>query len=63
MKRQLELRAHAVGARHEHRLLVLLRHFEQRAEPADAAEHAVAQGFLRKRLDLVDERVAGVDVD
>jgi hypothetical protein len=63
MKCELQLGAHAVGARHEHGLPVLLRHFEQRAEAADAAEHAVAQRFLRKRLDLVDERVARVDVD
>jgi hypothetical protein len=34
---ELELRAHAVGARDHHRVLVLLRDLEERAEAADAA--------------------------
>ncbi|MPM93357.1 hypothetical protein SDC9_140494 [bioreactor metagenome] len=60
---QLELGAHAVGAAHQHRLLVALGHLEQRAEAADAGHHAFAQGFLGQRLDALDQRVARVDVD
>ena len=63
MKRETQLGAHAVGARDEYGLLVLLRHFEERAESADAAHHAFAQGLLRKRLDAIDERVARDHVD
>jgi hypothetical protein len=63
LERQLELGAHAVGARNQHRLLVLLRQLEQRAETADAGHHAFAHGALGKRLDPVDQRVAGFDVN
>ena len=36
---------------------------EQRAEAADAGEHLGAHRALRERLDALDQRVAGVDVD
>jgi hypothetical protein len=60
---ELQLRSDAVGARHEHRLLIAFRHFEERAEAADAREHAGAHRAARVRLDAIDERVARVDVD
>jgi hypothetical protein len=60
---QLELGAHAVGAAHQHRLLVALGHLEQGAEAADARQHAFAHGFFGQRLDAFDQRVARVDVD
>ena len=62
-QRQLQLRADAVGAGDEHRLAVALADLEQRAEAADAGQHLRAQRPLRERLDALDERVAGVDVD
>jgi hypothetical protein len=62
MECKLELGAHAVGAGHEHRLAVLLRHLEKRTESADAGEHAVAHRLPGKGLDRVDEGVACVDV-
>jgi len=63
LKRQLELGAHAVGAADQHRLLVALGHLEQRAETADAGQHAFAHGFFGQRLDALDQRVARVDID
>ena len=62
-ERELELGADAVGARDEHRLAIALRQLDERAEAADAGEHLGAQRALRERLDALDERVAGVDVD
>jgi hypothetical protein len=49
---QLELGADAVGAGHQHRLAEFLRHFEQRAEAADAGQHLgrmvrFASGLMR----------------
>ena len=63
LERQLQLGAHAVGARHQHRLLVFLADFKQRAEAADAAHHAFAHRALGKRLDRFDQRIAGIDID
>jgi len=60
---ELQLGAHAVGAAHQHRLAVALGYLEQRAEAADARQHALAQRLLRQRLDALDQRVARVDVD
>ncbi len=62
-ERQPQLRAHAVGAGDQHRLPVALGDLEQRAEAADAAEHALAQRAPGQWLDALDQRVAGVDVD
>ena len=60
---ELELGADAVGAGHQHRLAVALADLEQAAEAADAGQHLGAHGALGERLDALDERVAGVDVD
>ncbi len=62
-ERELQLGADAVGARHQHGLAIALRQLDQRAESADAGQHLRAQRPLRERLDPLDERVAGVDVD
>jgi hypothetical protein len=59
---ELQLRAYAVGARDHHRLAVLLRHFDQRAESADAAEDLGAHRAFREGLDALDEGVARIDV-
>jgi hypothetical protein len=59
---QLELGADAVGAGHQHRLAEFLRHFEQRAEPADAAQHLRAHRALGEWLDAFDQRIAGIDI-
>ena len=63
VERQLQLGAHAVGPRNQHRLAIAFGHFEQRAETAETAEHALAQGFFGEWLDALDEGVAGIDVD
>ena len=61
---ELELGADAVGARNQHGLFVTIhRYFEQRAEAAQAAEHAGALGARDRRLDAFDQGVAGIDVD
>ena len=62
-ERELELGAHAVGARDQHRLAKALADLDQRAEAADAAQHLGAHRALGERLDALDQRVAGVDVD
>ena len=62
-ERELELGADAVGAGDQHRLAEALADLEQRAEAADAGQHFGPQRALRERLDALDERVAGVDVD
>ena len=63
MERELELGADAVGARHQHRFLVFLRHFKKGAESADAGQYTVAQRAFGEGLDIVDKLIAGVDVD
>ena len=60
----LELRADAVGARHQHRLPIALAvETEQPAERADLREHARRERRPRERLDAPDGFIAGVDVD
>ena len=44
-------------------LAIALADLDQRAEAADAGEHLGPHRALRERLDALDERVAGVDVD
>src|SRR5690606_30214345 len=61
--RQLELGADAVGARNEHRLAVLARQVEQRAEAAQPTHHLGTEGPLHQRLDAFDDFIACVDVD
>ena len=63
MKGQLQLGADAVGAGHQHRLLVLLADLEQRAESADAGQHAFTHRAFCKWLDRLDEGIAGIDID
>ena len=60
---QLQLGSHPIGTGHQHRLLVALGHLEQGAETADPTQHAIAQGFLRQRLDPVHQRIAGIDIN
>jgi hypothetical protein len=60
---QLELGADAVGAGHQHRLAVLARQVEQRAEAAQAAHHLGPEAALDQRLDALDHFVARVDID
>ena len=47
----------------QHRLAVALRQLDQRAEAADAGQHLRAQRAPGERLDRLDQRVAGVDID
>ena len=60
---QLELGADAVGARDQHRLLVLAGQVEQRAEAAQAAHHFGPEAAPDQRLDAFDDFVARIDVD
>ncbi len=63
LHRELQLGAHPVGAGDQDRLAIIVPcKFEQCAEAADAGEHPLAQRFPGKRLDVLDEPVAGVDV-
>ena len=62
LQRELQLGAHPVGARDQHRLAVIARDLEQRPETPDAGEHAFAQRFPGERLDVFDEFVPGVEV-
>jgi len=60
---EFELGADAVGAGNQHRFAVLAGNPAQRAETADTGEHFGPHGFPGKRLDVLHERVAGVDID
>ena len=62
-KGELEFGAHAVGAAHEHRLLVFAGHFKERAKAANAGQHAFAQSFAGQGLDALDQGVACVNVN
>ena len=61
--REPQLGADAVRAGHEHRALVAGGNLHQRAEAADAGQHLGALRAPHERLDAIDQRVAGVDVD
>ena len=63
LERELELGADAIGAGDQHRLAITLRDLEQRAETADAGQHLWAHGAPGERLDALDQRIAGIDVD
>jgi hypothetical protein len=63
LESQAQLGTDAIRAGNQDRLLVALRHFEQRAEAADTAEHAFAQRLLGHRLDTVDKGIARIDID
>src|SRR5690606_30392225 len=60
---QLELGAHAVGARDQDRFAVLARQVEQRAEAAQAAHDLGTEAAPDQRFDAFDDFVARVDVD
>ena len=60
---QLELGAHPVGPRHQHRLAVAGRNLEQPAKAPDARQQPRALRAGRQRLDPLDQCVARVDVD
>ena len=64
VNREPELGADPVGAGDQHRTAITLeRQLDQRAEAADAGQHFGPHGAPHQRLDALDERVAGVDVD
>ena len=58
----LELGAHAVGARHEDRRLVLLEG-EEPAEPADVRHDLGPERGFYIGFYLLDEEVAGIDIN
>jgi hypothetical protein len=62
-ERELELGAHAVGARHQQRVLVALGQAAQAGEAAQVGQHLGAHGALDVALDALDQGVARVDVD
>ena len=63
-KGDLELGADAIRTRDEDRVLIALQvGREERAEAADAAEHAAGEGLLRERLDALLGVIAAGDVD
>src|SRR5690606_8931704 len=60
---QAQLGAHAVGARHQYRLLVAGGDFAQGAEAAQTAHDLRTSGAFGHALDAFDQRFACVDVD
>ena len=63
-ERDLQLRADAVGARHQHRITIAIGvQPEKAAERADVRQYARSEGASRDRLDPADGFVAGIDVD
>jgi hypothetical protein len=64
LDRDLELGADAVGARDQDRILEAGGlEVEQAAEAAQPAHHAAPVGAPGERLDVLDEGIAGIDVD
>jgi len=63
LERQPELGADAIGAGNQHRLPEFLRNLDQRTEATDARQHFGAHGASGQRLDTLDQRIAGVDID
>ena len=63
LERQLELRAHAVGTAHQHRLLhVQRREVEHASECTDIAHHAQARGRCHVFLDAPHHFVSSLEV-
>ena len=60
---ELQLGSNTVRSGDEHRLAIALRHFKQRTEAAEPAQHTLPQRFLGERLDTLDEFVAGIDIN
>ena len=63
LRGQPQLRADAVGARHEDRLLVAVGRLEQAGESADAREQLRAVRGARDLLDVVDEAFVVIEID
>jgi hypothetical protein len=64
LDRDLELGADAVGCGDEQGIFISARfQIEERAEAAEPRRGADARGRFRRRLDRLDQRIAGVDVD
>jgi hypothetical protein len=64
LKRDLQLGAHAVGARHQHRLGNFTRSSANSpAESADLREHMLVECLARQHLDALLGAVAGGDVN
>src|SRR2546430_15535474 len=61
--REPQLRAPAVGARHQPRALVAGWQLDQRCKAADAGEHFAPLRAAHQRLDALDELICGVYVD
>ena len=64
LKRDLQLRAHSVHTRDQHRVGVLrLIHRKQSAEAANFAQHAASEGFVSQVLDALLGAVRAADVN
>ena len=62
--REAQLGADAIRARHQHRPAIAIeRHFDQRAEAADAGQDLLAHRLFDDGFDAFDEFVARVDID
>jgi hypothetical protein len=62
--RDLQLGADAVGGRDQDRVVVARRlQIEERSESAEARIAAGARRGLGERLDRLDQRIAGIDID
>ena len=61
--RESQLRAHAVGARHQHRTLEAGWQLDQRSKAADAGKHFAPLRAAHQRFDALNELISGVYVD
>ena len=62
-EREFQLGADAIGAGDQHRVAKTLADLDQPSEAADAREYFRPHRALRERLDALDQRIPGVDVD
>ncbi len=61
--RQLQFGTDAIGAGHQHRLLVATGQVEQATEAAQSTHHFRAECPFDQRLDAFDQGIAGIDIN
>src|SRR5688500_6975933 len=59
----LDLGAHSIGTRHQHRLVEALRKPEHPPKPAEPADYAGREGRFNEVLDSILGRIGGIQID